>query len=162
MSIVDALEGANPNYKSGRQYEVNCQRCVQAYELRRRGYTVQAKAMPRSNNTICWGNECFVDSFGNTPKFEFHKSEDDIKETLKNALNGSRYIIYTRWENSKGAHVFVAEKENDTIKFVDPQSNETDVEYYFSISEKNRFGILRVDDKTITKDHSKIKATVRW
>lgn len=161
MSITDALKGANPNYASGTQYGVNCQRCVQTYELRRRGYDVEALPKPKKNNTIIWGNECFVDSSGNTPSFTFNQSEKAIRNTLANAPDGSRYIIYAAWKN-RSAHVFIAEKENGIIRYIDPQPNKNDVEYYFSLAKENKFGILRVDDKDITTDISKLSATVRW
>lgn len=161
MNIVDALKGANPNYASGTQYAVNCQRCVQTYELRRRGFDVEALPKPKKNNTVVWGNECFVDSSGNTPKFTFNQSESAIRSTLANAPDGSRHIIYVAWKN-RSAHVFIAEKENGVIRYVDPQPNKTDVEHYFSLGKKNKFGILRVDDKDITTDDSILKATVRW
>lgn len=162
FSIEDSLKWANPKYVSGTQYGVNCQRCVQAYELRRRGYDVEALPKPKKNNTINWGNECFVDSSGNTPSFTFNQSEKAIRNALANAPDGSRHIIYTAWKNSKSAHVFIAEKENGIIRYIDPQSNMDDVEYYFSLAKKNKFGILRVDDKDITTDISKLSATVRW
>lgn len=162
FSIEDSLKWANPKYVSGTQYGVNCQRCVQAYELRRRGYDVEALPKPKKNNTIIWGNECFVDSSGNTPSITFNQSEKAIRNALANAPDGSRHIIYTAWKNSKSAHVFIAEKENGIIRYIDPQSNMDDVEYYFSLAKKNKFGILRVDDKDITTDISKLSATVRW
>lgn len=162
LNIADALKGANPKFARGTQYAVNCQRCVQTYELRRRGYDVEALPKPKKNNTIVWGNECFVDSSGNTPSFTFNQHEKDIRSVLVNAPDGSRHIIYTAWKNSRSAHVFIAEKENGIIRFVDPQTNKDNVEDYFSRGKEGKFGILRVDDKDITTDSSKIKATVRW
>lgn len=162
LSIADALKGANPKFARGTQYAVNCQRCVQTYELRRRGYDVEALPKPKKNNTIVWGSECFVDSSGNTPSFTFNQREKDIRSVLANAPDGSRHIIYTAWKNSRSAHVFIAEKENSIIRFVDPQTNKDNVEDYFLLGKEGKFGILRVDDKDITTDSSKIKATVRW
>lgn len=47
---IDAAEwnrrATNPNFHTERPYQVNCQRVVQAYELRRRGYDVTAKKNP--------------------------------------------------------------------------------------------------------------------
>ncbi len=126
MSISDALK-ANPNYARGTQYSVNCQRCVQTYELRRRGFDVEALPKPKKNNTVVWGNECFVDSSGNTPSFTFNQSEKAIRDTLANAPDGSRHIIYAAWKNSRSAHVFIAEKENGIVRYVDPQPNKDDV-----------------------------------
>lgn len=161
MNIADALRGANPNYAPGTRYSVNCQRCVQAYELRRRGYDVEALPKPRINKKIVWGNECFVDSSGKTPNFLYRQSEADIRTALANAPDGSRHIVYASW-SKKRAHVFIAEKENGVVRYVDPQSNNPSVENYFSLGQKNKFGILRVDDKGITSDASILKATVRW
>ena len=39
------IKGTNPLFSSGREYQINCQRCVPAYEMRRRGYDVTA--LPR-------------------------------------------------------------------------------------------------------------------
>ena len=37
------LRAVNPNYGKGYGYQINCQKCVPTYELRRRGYNVTAK-----------------------------------------------------------------------------------------------------------------------
>lgn len=50
----------------------------------------------------------------------------------------------------------------NSFLYIDPQPNRDDVEYYFSLAKKNKFGILRVDDKDITTDVSKLSVTVRW
>lgn len=33
----------NPNFNLGRQFQINCQKCVPAYEIRMRGYDVMAR-----------------------------------------------------------------------------------------------------------------------
>jgi len=58
LEIEAAVKGANPKFQRGTPYSANCQRCVQAYEFRRRGYDVVAK--PAANNIISWGSECFI------------------------------------------------------------------------------------------------------
>ena len=96
---------------------------------------------------------------------EIHQVSHSIKvkrlSEIHYAPDGSRYIIYAAWKN-RSAHVFIAEKENGIIRYIDPQPNRDDVEYYFSLAKENKFGILRVDDKDITTDVSKLSATVRW
>ena len=47
MAIADAV-GGNPNYGKGREWSTNCQRCVWATEMRRRGYDVEA--LPRTSD----------------------------------------------------------------------------------------------------------------
>ena len=97
LNIRNALK-TNPNYASGREYKINCQRCVQVYEFRRRGYDVEALPKPSQNNTIIWGNECFVDANGNMPQFTFSQTKEKIQTELSNAQDGARYIIYARWK----------------------------------------------------------------
>lgn len=36
-TVDQALKDTNPHYSEGREYQVNCQRCVYAYEMGRRG-----------------------------------------------------------------------------------------------------------------------------
>ncbi len=53
MSVKDAYAGANPYYDdtgSHAEYNMNCQRCVVAYELRRRGYDVVALPTYQGDN----------------------------------------------------------------------------------------------------------------
>ena len=43
------LTATNPRYSEGLEWQINCQRCVGAYEMRRRGYDVTAKPRPMLN-----------------------------------------------------------------------------------------------------------------
>ena len=161
LNIRTALK-ANPNYANGREYKINCQRCVQAYEFRRRGYDVEALPKPSQNNIIKWGNECFVDSNGNTPQFAFYQTKKNIQTELQNAPDGARYIIYVQWKGrNRVAHVFIAEKSGSSIHYVDPQTADGDVSRYLDLGRDGRFGFLRIDDKRLTTDMQLINATVR-
>ena len=63
MDYREAAEKANPNFHVDTAYQINCQRCVPVYELRRRGYPVTA--MPKRNqydgkaNACLYCYECF-------------------------------------------------------------------------------------------------------
>lgn len=163
LSIQDAVSGANPNYSKGWEYQNNCQRCVQAYELRRRGYNVTAQKKIKSGDTVVWGAECFTASGTDSEAkaaFSFSQTEAQIKKTLAGAPDGSRYVIYVRWKGSKYAHVFIAEKEGATVRYVDPQTGSTDCSGYFSQGSRGKFGLFRLDDKTITMNLQAIRATV--
>lgn len=159
LSMNDAVK-ANPNYKQDASYQVNCQRCVQTYEFRRRGFDVEALSKPSKSNTIIWGNECFVDSNGNTPQFIFNQTEKSVKDELAKAPDGSRYIIYVAWKQ-RNAHVFIAEKINGVVHYVDPQVGDLDVSHYFGLGKRGSFGYLRVDDKQLTSDMNIINATMK-
>ena len=165
MSIQDAVSGANPNYKPRSPYSVNCQRCVQAYELRRRGYDVIAKPKPSKNNIISWGSECFIQPGAYTNSmyaFTLNQSEAAVKKVLANAPDGSRFTIYVKWQRKYGggAHVFIAEKTGGVINYVDPQVANMDASSYFSQGSKGKFGYFRLDDKPLTTDANIISETV--
>lgn len=152
----------NPNYSTGQWgYTQNCQRCVQAYEFRRRGYDVVATERPIKNNKIIWGCECFTDANGNPAKFIFGQTESMVKKVLNSATDGSRYTIYVKWKGrSTGAHVFVAEKENGVVRYLDPQNGSMDASGYFKKGSAGGFGYFRMDDKQLTTDKTIINATM--
>ncbi len=159
MEPFEAMIGANPNYgETG--YDSNCQRCVQAYELRRRGYDVQALPKPDENNIIKLGNECFTDSSGKTATPTFYQTENEVKRELEAAPDGSRYVIYCNWDEYCG-HVFSTEKINGEVIYVDAQIADTRVDAYFGQAVEGRFGYLRIDDKKITNSAEILKETVR-
>ena len=137
----------------------NCQRCVQAYEFRRRGYDVIAKPKPTEGNNIKWGNECFTDEKGHFVAYKLRKTKAEVEKELAGAPNGARYSIYVSWKVG-GAHVFIAEKENGVVRFVDPQTGRTDASDCFERGNEGRFGYFRMDDKKITKDADIIKQTM--
>lgn len=115
MNITDAVN-ANPNFSKNSAYKNNCQRCVQTYELRRRGYNVIAKPQMGKGDSVCWGSELFVPK-GTKPSsvYTFKQTEKNIKEELYSAPDGARYSIYVAWKNSNYAHVFIAGKKNGII-----------------------------------------------
>ena len=165
MAIQDAVKGANPNYSRGSAYGVNCQRCVQAYEFRRRGYDVVAKPKPSTNNIISWGSECFIQPGAYQYSYQayaLNQTEAAVKKALANAPDGSRFSIYIKWKRTYGgsAHVFIAEKTGGVVHYLDPQTGNMDASDYFTRGSKGRFGYFRLDDKALTTDPNIISATV--
>lgn len=165
MAIQDAVKGANPNYSRGSAYGVNCQRCVQAYEFRRRGYDVVAKPKPSTNNIISWGSECFIQPGAYQYSYQayaLNQTEAAVKKALANAPDGSRFSIYIKWKRTYGgsAHVFIAEKTGGVVHYLDPQTGNMDASDYFTRGSKGCFGYFRLDDKALTTDPNTISATV--
>lgn len=165
MAIQDAVKGANPNYSRGSAYGVNCQRCVQAYEFRRRGYDVVAKPKPSTNNIISWGSECFIQPGAYQYSYQayaLNQTEAAVKKALANAPDGSRFSIYIKWKRTYGgsAHVFIAEKTGGVVHYLDPQTRNMDASDYFTRGSKGCFGYFRLDDKALTTDPNIISATV--
>lgn len=150
----------NPKYGSSPEYSVNCQRCVQTYEFRRRGFDVVAKPKPQTNNTIVWGSECFTDPSGNAVQYTFNQTAAQVRKEIKNAPDGARYGIYIKWKGVNSAHVFVAEKENGVVRYLDPQVGNLDASSYFSQGSAGRFGYFRMDDKQLTTDTQIVSATM--
>ena len=165
MAIQDAVKGANPNYSRGSAYGVNCQRCVQAYEFRRRGYDVVAKPKPSTNNIISCGSECFIQPGAYQYSYQayaLNQTEAAVKKALANAPDGSRFSIYIKWKRTYGgsAHVFIAEKTGGVVHYLDPQTGNMDASDYFTRGSKGCFGYFRLDDKALTTDPNIISATV--
>ena len=165
MAIQDAVKGANPNYSRGSAYGVNCQRCVQAYEFRRRGYDVVAKPKPSTNNIIFWGSECFIQPGAYQYSYQayaLNQTEAAVKKALANAPDGSRFSIYIKWKRTYGgsAHVFIAEKTGGVVHYLDPQTGNMDASDYFTRGSKGCFGYFRLDDKALTTDPNIISTTV--
>ena len=164
LDAAGAISGANPNYSAGGAYRINCQRCVQTYELRRRGYDVIAKPMPSSGNTVSWGSECFIQPGqyqASYQAFTLGQTEAAVKKELAAAPDGARYAIYVKWKGrGSSAHVFIAEKSNGNIQYMDPQTGNMDASSYFSNGTRGRFGFFRMDDKALTTDENIIAAAV--
>lgn len=164
IDMINAIQGANPNFSAGGAYRINCQRCVQAFELRRRGYNVIAKPKPSIGNLISWGSECFIQPgqySASWQAFSLGQTEAAVKRELIAAPEGARYAIYVKWKGrGSGAHVFIAEKENGVIHYMDPQSGNLDASGYFSRGSKGNFGFFRLDDKSLTTDKNIIAQTV--
>jgi SPP1 gp7 family putative phage head morphogenesis protein len=150
LSISEASRGTNPQYDPSAQrnnaqypYGINCQRCVPAYELRRRGYLVEAK--PRAglaDKKIEGGYECFEHPVGRG--FPFEKlTKKQFKEDLNAMPEGARCGVIVKWKGQNSGHTFVAEKEGGEIKYIDPQDPTRDASKFIADAEK--VGYYRMD-----------------
>ncbi len=124
------LAATNPNYSTGkREYTHNCQRCVTAYEARRRGIDVEA--MPRGS-----GGEPIASSRGWAMPYQNPKIIDcssahgygggpaarkNIISALDKMPDGARCAVQVMYKN--GGHVFIAERIKGKTVFYDPQLN---------------------------------------
>lgn len=124
IGIEKAVEGANPFYDSRKgaqgDFSENCQRCVVAYELRRRGYDVVA--LPTyAGDTLPSGNKWrgafqkakSVDVGSTNPK----TAQANLEKQMKSYGKGSRGIIEIP------GHVFNVENVGGKIRYVDAQTN---------------------------------------
>ena len=151
-TIDENAAAVNPGYQSGKpEYRNNCQRCVPAYEMRRRGYDVVAKPAvvdetgelsPRDPLYTKWKNV-----FQNA-KFTFcsgyDKGKSEIIQQMEAWGDGAVAEVRVLWKDNK-AHVFVAEMNGGTVKFIDPQ-NGKECENYFTDAALGGTMIARIDN----------------
>ena len=143
----------NPGYRSGKAgYSQNCQRCVPAYEMRRRGYDVIAKpAIVTSDGKLSPKDPLFSrwkDVFINA-EYDFYTGYDGGKAEVISQMqqwgNGAVAEVRVAWKNRE-AHVFVAEMINDEVRFVDPQTGDNNCERYFTSAALGGTMMARIDN----------------
>jgi hypothetical protein len=151
MNPNDALAGSNLD-----GYKDNCQRCVPAYELRRRGYDVTAMSYDKNSDIIYDGSECLLNNKKEKIKLlRVINGKADLIKILKNYPDGARFGIYQYWESEANGHVYIVEKFKDTLKFIDPQSNKKNVASYLDDISGNRgnkrLWIYRMDNAVLNQ-----------
>ena len=143
-SLEEALSDTNPNYDEGEEWQVNCQRCVPTYEMRRRGYDVSAQPCVDDMDSLA------ISPFDVWENPEVIDCPDDDRNTIIDEMSqwedGARAQIVVMWENGEGGHTFIAEKENGEIRFVDPQTGDTECSDYFDEIEPGSTRFCRIDN----------------
>lgn len=147
--------GCNPHFDDkdavDKGYYHNCQTCTMTYELRRRGFMVEARSNPITRNSkgipyydsygremreMDWFyfhtpySERFLNADGTPATYEAESSkETNVKDTkdwkrdfiLNNCYKEGRYEIYCCWDEVN-AHVFIVERDSKgNITWYDPQ-----------------------------------------
>lgn len=138
---------ANRNYQRGKEYQENCQRCVPAYEMRRRGFDVTANPVVYAGDPI---EDTWAEVFDGA-KWKRYASGNGlthIKEEMQKFGDGARAEVYVEWDGPPGSapHVFVAEQVNGSTVFIDPQNGDSDVERYFSYVKQGETRMCRIDN----------------
>jgi hypothetical protein len=151
-SIKRASSGTNPGYSTGAWgYTHNCQRCVPTYELRRRGYDVEALPRPRQGTTVDTGLEQFdgVPAGYEPLRGANAKTANQTIAEMLTEPDGARMAVFVRWKNSITGHTFIVEKTNGKLLYIDPQNNTmgSQVEDYFNLG--SRYNYVRIDDKQL-------------
>lgn len=161
-SIEDDLMNTNPNYSktdTSSPWNNNCQRCVSAYEARRRGFDVEAQPFPAGLDTLSimrhpegWPNVYdgakLIDCSANSGTGAAINIENEMDTWDDNA----RAIVRVKWKRcyGGGGHVFIAEKNNGQIRFIDPQNGEYDARSYFDFAKGSDVFCMRIDNLPFT------------
>lgn len=144
------LKATNPNFTKGGEYHLNCQRCVAAYDARRKGFDIEA--LPRTgpqdeffqNWRAMYKNPDVISCIGS--------SGDDCRRLIEEKMagfgDGSRAIIAVNAFDGSG-HVFIAEQIRGRTYFLEPQSGiwyKDLMASPFTNCDPRRTELLRVDD----------------
>ncbi|MCC8110395.1 MAG: hypothetical protein LIO74_01805 [Ruminococcus sp.] len=166
MNHEEALNGANPNYsKAGTAYKRNCYLCTPTYELRRRGFDVEAEAsLPKKLDNvpnrlektgIAFTEKAFIDpETGKSRTPEPVRLDSDGQPNnihIADDPDGARYLVGVTFK-SGGGHAFFAEKIGDSIVYSDPQNPKRSHSYLAKQAKnaaKGEFRFTRVDDQEI-------------
>ena len=152
--IKDCLKGLNPQFSTHQSaYTENCQRCVVAYEVRRRGYSTIAKPyicggtdpLPYMNLQYGWPAVFREQMLTNCSALTREQAQENIERQMRLFGNHSRAIVKVRWPHRAKGHLFMAENIEDVIYFVDPQTGDDDVSWYFQYIDPNYVAIMRTD-----------------
>ena len=175
MTFEEANElRGNIGYGEGREFSVNCQSCVVANELRRRGYDVTALPNLKKEGNIPYElsgktNWAWIDpETMQTPEKKQaggqYVSGLDIKSKTLTQLNkelneltkeAGRYHIDFMWKDGKGGHIITVDRlENGSIRIYDPQIGRLGDRKVISkdISLKYGVNVLRVDNLLVNTD----------
>ncbi len=173
MNFTEADRGhSNPHFtdpdaeKNG--YYDNCQTCTVSYELRRRGFRVEA--LPNKDDEFykVWcvkkkfnWEDRFLTPDGKRPKriVSGYDVEDNIhsKTAFIEAASKEtgRYEVYMDFKGKdSGAHVFIVERQKDgALLWFDPQSGKrgdaSKFTGFLNIAKRFNIKVLRIDDKII-------------
>ena len=143
----------NPHFNEDVKYRINCQTCVVANELRRRGYDVEAnpftsdeaKALSRKT-TLAWidkntggSPELLKNHSANTPK----RATEWIDGTVK---PGERYTMEFAWKSrGNSGHIVCLERNGSgELRIFDPQSGDS---YVGNAKVRTYLGRVRLNRK---------------
>lgn len=179
FSEADGEKG-NPDYHltdgEEKGFHHNCQTCTLAYELRRRGFDVEAMPNPLQkgrkrlremdkfyDKEANW-TERFLNLDGTKTDYAWSTGAHltDTPESKRAFIYGKtaeagRYEVYCGWKGGS-AHVFIVERTADgDLIWYDPQSGKKGkpiAGYASSMNPKN-IGVLRIDNKLINPKYAK-------
>jgi hypothetical protein len=130
-TIQADLEAVNPNYGKEADYNENCGNCIAAFEMRRRGFDVEAN--PRMAMPIKEWLDMFEEFKALKPASESKVGVLDIlTREISSWGEGARGTIYGVWDwRENYGHFFSVEVCKGKVMFVDSQDGKSDVAWYF-------------------------------
>ncbi|QOP66245.1 capsid maturation protease [Arthrobacter phage Pippa] len=146
--LLEEAERVNPlNNQQGIGYKMNCSNCVTAFELRRRGYIVQAGKIDKAGR---FSRE-YVDDWwrtadGQPASVDLVGSRRGLEDWAKEFPDGARGYTMVQWKGG-GGHVFSWEKVDGGIVYIEPQTpGMPDGERHWARAKSGMTRAVRVDD----------------
>lgn len=175
-SMADAWRESNPFFSyEYNEYSSNCQRVVMAYEMRRRGYDVEAlptyqgDMMPRGGNWQSALSGMTIKDVGTNAR-----KDETVMRNIENQMQewgeGSRAILRIHWAGTNSGHVINVERRNGKTYYYDAQvahgkaersigaqhTDERLLKDYISHAQLNRTQLLRTDNARVTDEMRKM------
>lgn len=151
-TVDEALAGSNPHYREGREWQQNCQRCIYAYEMQRRGYDVEAlprifdgtDRLPYMYDKNGW---LAVMDGAKAVDFPSRNTIQKMADQMANWGDGARAIVRVQWKGGRSGHVFMAEQQKGGTVFMDPQTGRyVDIHAYMDQAVKGATKLVRIDN----------------
>lgn len=160
QSIVEAVKATNPRFCTHSPgFMENCQRCVSAYEARRRGLDVVAKphilnradSLPYMNSEKGWPAVFYNYKLESCAALTSELARKKVEALMRFYGDGSRAVVKINWRLKYKGHVFIAENQEQTIRFLDPQTGSVDASGYFNDADPASVVVVRVDHLQFTE-----------
>lgn len=163
-SIGDATVGTNPNYSGDySEYSMNCQRCVIAYELRRRGYDVEAlptfegdklPLVRYSKNKLysgAWRGAFQKSKLESVGAKTSQGVIDNIEKRMTDFGPGSRAVIQIFYKGG-GGHVFNVENVGGKVVYIEAQTGKVkNIQNTLSMVHTGDVNFVRTDNLRISE-----------
>lgn len=75
------------------------------------------------------------------------KAEENLVNKMKSYGDGSRAVVYVRWNGNEGGHVFNTEYKNGKMLYRDAQTGKSvNIQHYLSMARPQSVGLVRTDN----------------
>lgn len=172
------IKSLDAPYKSEERkaYTYNCQRCVIAYEMIRRGYNVSADSYQNDRLGIYHNNlrrsflnfnDDLVHGYDTRPDGTLYSGKGQLFKAMETDMlkepEGSRFVLEWDWKGERSGHTINAEKINGQIMIYDSQINfQKPLKEYLKLRPNIRprtINWTRVDNLDLSGD---LKGVVKW
>lgn len=154
--VIEGRYRRNPLYNSTNEpYHINCQTCVVANEMRRRGWNVTATGNLKGsvNEIISRHTEAaWISEDGTIPVsfYLYAKRRNQVVSKIDEVVKeGERYHMKWKWNNSSSGHIITVDRDSKgLLRFYDPQNGQVikELTVYLNDIQLNTIQLLRVDD----------------